>query len=67
MNGSDHSDKQYLPFLWKGQGGGGVLDDFQVRLDLFYLIGVVYYIRVISSLYFIYILDEAVIVGLALA
>ena len=51
-------------------GGGreeGVLEYFQVRLDLFYLIGVDNYIRVICSLYFIYILDEAVTVGLALA
>ena len=52
----------------RGQGGGGgVLDYFQVRLDLFYLIGVDNYIRVICSVYFIYILDEAVTVGLALA
>ena len=51
-----------------GQGGGrGVLDYFQVRLDLFYLIGVDNYIRVICCLYFFYILDEAVTVGLALA
>ena len=51
----------------EGAGRRGVLEYFQVRLDLFYLIGVDNYIRVICSLYFIYILDEAVTVGLALA
>ena len=51
----------------EGAGRRGVLEYFQVRLDLFYLIGVDNYIRVICCLYFFYILDEAVTVGLALA